>query len=202
MIAARKLVAALEAEPPPPAAAAEPAPEAARPHAARSIPNPVYEQIRMQLFEQEAVLASLQRQIADGTKERDRLEEIARGVPGLQAEYTNLNRDYDVLHKNYTELLSRRESMRIAAAADNDAEKVKMQIIDPPQVPQIPVAPKRAAAAVRRAGGGPGAGLGLAHPAAAVRPVVPLHRGSARPRPARGRRHLAAGRHRADARAG
>jgi polysaccharide chain length determinant protein (PEP-CTERM system associated) len=162
VLAARKLVAALEAEPPPPAAAAEPAPEAARPHAARSIPNPVYEQIRMQLFEQEAVLASLQRQVVEGTKERDRLEEIARGVPGLQAEFTNLNRDYDVLHKNYTELLSRRESMRIAAAADNEAEKVKMQIIDPPQVPQIPAAPRRPLLLSGVLVAGLAAGLGLA----------------------------------------
>ena len=32
----------------------------------------------------------------------------ARGVPGLMAEYQDLNRDYDVLRKNHEELLSRR----------------------------------------------------------------------------------------------
>ena len=54
-----------------------------------------------------------------------------------------LNRDYDVLRKNYEELLSRRESMRIAAAAEADADKIKIQIVDPPQVPQNAVEPKR-----------------------------------------------------------
>jgi uncharacterized protein involved in exopolysaccharide biosynthesis len=49
--------------------------------------------------------------------ERDWLDEIARSAPGLQAEYVNLNRDYDVLRRNYEELLGRRESMRIATAA-------------------------------------------------------------------------------------
>jgi polysaccharide chain length determinant protein (PEP-CTERM system associated) len=110
----------------------------------RSQPNPVYEQLKVRLVEAESALSSLQRQLADATRERNRLEEIARGAPGLQAEFMNLNRDYDVLRKNYEELLSRRESMRIAAAAEADADKIKIQIIDPPQVPQNAVEPKRA----------------------------------------------------------
>ena len=168
VVAARNQVAALKA-----AAAAAPPQQSAAAMAAqqlaalpkpvsRTVPNPVYEQMRMQLFEQETVIASLQRQIADGTAERDRLEGIAHNAPGLQAEYANLNRDYDVLHQNYIELLSRRESMRISAAADSDAEKIKMQIIDPPQVPQIPVAPKRAMMLSAVLVAGLGVGLGLA----------------------------------------
>jgi polysaccharide chain length determinant protein (PEP-CTERM system associated) len=106
--------------------------------------NPVHEQLKLQLFEADTAIAQLQRQIADATKERDKLETIARGVPGLMAEYTDLNRDYEVMHKNLDELLSRRESMRLASAADTEAEKVKLEVVDPPQVPQNPVAPKRA----------------------------------------------------------
>jgi polysaccharide chain length determinant protein (PEP-CTERM system associated) len=110
----------------------------------RSQPNPVYEQLKVRLVEAESTVSSLQRQLADATRERNRLEEIARGAPGLLAEFTNINRDYDVLRKNYEELLSRRESMRIAAAAEADADKIKIQIVDPPQVPQNAVEPKRA----------------------------------------------------------
>lgn len=109
----------------------------------KSVPNPVYEQLRIRLVENDSLLTSMQRQLTDAEKERGRLEEIARGAPGLQAEYINLNRDYDVVRKNYDELLTRREQMRIAAAADTDANKVKTQIVDPPQKPQTPVAPKR-----------------------------------------------------------
>jgi polysaccharide chain length determinant protein (PEP-CTERM system associated) len=159
VVNARKHLANLRANPPP-AAAAEAAPESPRGRTS-SIPNPAYLAIKTQLFDADIQFASLQRQLADATRERARLEEIARGEPGLQAEFTNLNRDYDVVHKNYTELLSRRESMRLAAAADTDAEKVKMQVIDPPLVPQLPVAPKRALllSAVLLAGLGGGAGL-------------------------------------------
>ena len=120
---------------------AEIKPPAGRP--TRSLPNPIFEQLKVRLYEAESVISSLQRQIADATRERDRLEEMARSAPGLQAEFLNLNRDYDVLQKNYGELLSRRESMRIASAAEADADKIKIQVVDPPQVPQNPVAPKR-----------------------------------------------------------
>ena len=113
------------------------------PGRSRSAPNPVYEQLKVRLVENDAVIASLQRQIAEGLKERDRLQDIARGAPGLAAEYTNLNRDYDVLRKNYDDLTTRREAMRISTAADAEGDKVKIQVIDPPTVPQIPVAPKR-----------------------------------------------------------
>ena len=121
------------------------APDAAKDAAAnsRSVPNPVYEQLKVRMFETESSLSSLQRQIADATHERDRLDEMARSAPGIQAEYINLNRDYDVLQTNYKELLGRREQMKIGSAADADADKIKIQVIDPPQVPQNPVAPKR-----------------------------------------------------------
>lgn len=140
VVAARNLLESLKANPPP----AEPSGRAAAPAArGRGVSNPVYEQLKLQLFENEGVIASLQRQVTDETKERDRLASIARGAPGLVAEYTDLNRDYDVLRKNHEELIARRESMRISSAADTDAEKVKLEVVDPPQVPQIPVAPKR-----------------------------------------------------------
>ena len=48
-----------------------------------------------------------------------------------------------MLRKNHEELTARREQMRISTAADTDAEKVKLDVVDPPQVPRIPVAPKR-----------------------------------------------------------
>ena len=109
----------------------------------RSAPNPVYEQLKLRLVETDALIDSLQRQIEDATHERDRLDVVAHGAPNLEARYINLNRDYDVLRKNYDELLARREGMRIATAAQVRASNVKMVIIDPPLVPRVPVAPAR-----------------------------------------------------------
>ena len=135
---------------------------AATPARSRSAPNPIFEQLKVRVVENDAVIASLQRQIAEGLKERDRLADIARGAPGLQAEYVNLNRDYDILRKNFEDLSSRRESMRISSAADAEGDKVKVQVIDPPSIPQTPVAPKRILLVSGVLAAGLAAGAGLA----------------------------------------
>jgi hypothetical protein len=124
--------------------------------------NPIYDHLKVQLFETEASIGSLARQVADAAQERDRLEATARTIPSVQADFSNLNRDYEVIHKQYTELLTRREAMRLAAAADADAEKVKVQIIDPPQVPRNPAGPKRVLMASAVLGVGLAIGSGLA----------------------------------------
>jgi len=118
--------------------------------------------LKVRNIENDSVIASLQRQTQDATRERDRLEEIARGAPQLQADFANVNRDYEVLRKNYDDLLARRESMRISSAAEADGDKVKMQVIDPPQVPQNPVAPKRVLLVSGVLAAGLAAGVGLA----------------------------------------
>ena len=128
----------------------------------RSASNPVYEALRTRIVDNESVITSLTRQVNDATKERDRLETIARSAPQLQADYANVNRDYDVVRKNYDDLLSRRESMRISSAADAEGDKVRVQVIDPPVVPQNPVAPKRALLVTGVLAGGLAAGAGLA----------------------------------------
>jgi polysaccharide chain length determinant protein (PEP-CTERM system associated) len=109
----------------------------------RSQPNTVYDQLKVLQVQADSDVDSLRRQVTDATHERDRLEEIARNVPGVQAQYVNLDRDYDVVRKNYDELVARRESMQLLAAADSGSDKVKLQVIDPPQVPRIPVGPRR-----------------------------------------------------------
>lgn len=140
VVAQRNLIASLRANP---GAGDAPSGGARTPPRSRTASNPVYEQLKVKLVDNESAIASFQRQLDDETKERDRLLAIVRNAPSVQADLTNLNRDYDVLRKNYEELLARRESMRIASAADTDADKIKIQVIDPPQVPRIPVAPKR-----------------------------------------------------------
>jgi polysaccharide chain length determinant protein (PEP-CTERM system associated) len=127
----------------------------------RVVPNPVYQAFRLQLVQTEAEIASLQRQVQDARAERDRLEKIARGVPELEAQYTNLNRDYDVVRKNYDELVSRREGMRISDAAQKKTSNIKLVILDPPTVPRVPVAPDRGLLAIGVLVLGLGAGGGL-----------------------------------------
>lgn len=126
-------------------------------------PNPLHEQIKLRVIDADSQIASLERQIRDVEAEVERLENLLRTAPQLQAEYVNLNRDYDVLRKNYDELLARRESLQIAGAARTDADRVRLEVVEPPTVPLTPIGPNRLlfATGVLAAGLGAGAVLAL-----------------------------------------
>src|SRR5262249_35748223 len=85
---------------------------------ATTIPNTVYEQIRLRLSEEETNIAALERRLAEAEAEVARLRELASQVPAIEAELANLDRDYNVIKTNYELMLTRRESARIAQAAD------------------------------------------------------------------------------------
>ena len=109
----------------------------------RSVSNPVYEQLKVRLVEADTAVTSLQRQRVAAAELLDRLEKVQREQPGLVAEYQTMDRDYSVLRKTYEELLNRLQSANLARAADIQADKVKLQIVDPPETPRQPVAPNR-----------------------------------------------------------
>jgi polysaccharide chain length determinant protein (PEP-CTERM system associated) len=127
----------------------------------RSVPNAVYDQLKVKLIDADTNVISLQRQRDDAVRYRERLEKVQREQPGLIAEYQNMDRDYTVLRHNYEELLGRLQSANIAQAADTQADKVKLQIIDPPEVPRLPVAPNRMLLITGVLLGGLGTGAGM-----------------------------------------
>lgn len=169
VIAQRKLIESLKAAPPDVpvtqrSAAAASAPkdkDAAGAGVKRSVPNAVYDQLKVKLIDADTQLISLQRQRDEAVRYRDKLEKIQREQPGLLAEYQNMDRDYSVLRRNYEELLSRLQSANIAQAADTQADKVKLQVIDPPEVPRLPVAPNRMLLITGVLVGGLAAGAGM-----------------------------------------
>jgi polysaccharide chain length determinant protein (PEP-CTERM system associated) len=144
VIAQRKLIEALKNAPKDtPTLAEGAARDASRNTVNRSVPNPIYDQLKVKLIEADTNVISLQRQRDDAVRTRDHLEKIQREQPGLIAEYQDTDRDYAVLRRNYEELLGRLQSANIAQAADMQADKVKLQIIDPPEIARLPVAPNR-----------------------------------------------------------
>jgi polysaccharide chain length determinant protein (PEP-CTERM system associated) len=116
---------------------------AARPATSTQRPNPAHEPIRVRLIEAEGQVASLERQVRDEEAQVERLESLARSSPQLQAQFQNLDRDYNVLRRSYEELLERRESVQIAGAARTGADRVRLEVVDPPFVPPTPAGPNR-----------------------------------------------------------
>jgi polysaccharide chain length determinant protein (PEP-CTERM system associated) len=165
VISQKKLIASLRAAPSHSAAPATKAaagqPGAADHGAQRSAPNPVYDQLKVKLIEADTEVSTLQRQKDVAMQYLDRLEKIQREQPGLIAEFENMDRDYGVLRKNYEELLGRLQSANIAQAADTQADKVKLQIVDPPETPRLPAAPNRMFLITGVLLAGIGGGIGL-----------------------------------------
>jgi polysaccharide chain length determinant protein (PEP-CTERM system associated) len=141
VIAQKKLIAALKASP---EKASQPITPAAGPgDGKRSLPNPVYDSMKVRLVDADYQVTALQRQVEEAKLGRDRLEKFQREQPGLLAEFQNMDRDYTVLRGNYEALVGRLQAANIAQAADTQADQVKLQIVDPPVVPRIAVAPNR-----------------------------------------------------------
>jgi polysaccharide chain length determinant protein (PEP-CTERM system associated) len=107
------------------------------------IANGAYDQIKVKLVEAEADVAAVQRRLSEAETQQAKIEAIAKSAPGVLVQAQDLDRDYGVLKRNYMELVARRESTQIANAADTKTEKIQFRIVDPPQVPIVPVAPNR-----------------------------------------------------------
>jgi polysaccharide chain length determinant protein (PEP-CTERM system associated) len=107
------------------------------------IANAVYDQLKVRLVDAEGTVAEAQQRLDEAETEEGRIEKIVQSAPGILTQVQDLDRDYGVLKKNYQELVSRREAAGIADAADTKTEKIQFRIVDPPQVPVVPVAPNR-----------------------------------------------------------
>ena len=106
--------------------------------------NPVFQQLRFSLAEAEANVASLRAKLASYEGQYAQLKGAAKLVPEREAEFAQLNRDYEVQKKTYESLLARRESAAIGEGVQ-DTAGTQFRVVDPPRVSPQPVAPTRAA---------------------------------------------------------
>jgi polysaccharide chain length determinant protein (PEP-CTERM system associated) len=105
--------------------------------------SPVYQRIRIALAEAEANVASLRSQLSAEQSRLDQTRANAGKLPEVEAELAQLNRDYDVLRKNYDLLVSRRESALLGVRLDQSAQLADFRIVEPPRVSPNAVFPNR-----------------------------------------------------------
>ena len=105
--------------------------------------NPVYQQLKISLAESEATVASLRVRVAEYQSRYNQLKDSMKMIPQIEAELTQLNRDYDINKKNYEGLVARRESATISGEMDASSAAVDFRLIDPPRVSPKPVYPNR-----------------------------------------------------------
>jgi polysaccharide chain length determinant protein (PEP-CTERM system associated) len=134
--------------------------------------NPVFQKIRFALAEAEANIASLRVRLGTQRSRLDQVQALASRAPQAEAELSQLNRDYEVLRKNYEQLVSRRESASLGVKIDESASLAEFRIIDPPRTNSRPVAPSRMMMALGGAALAVAAGIGAALLMGRFRPVV------------------------------
>ncbi|HET8831970.1 MAG TPA: XrtA system polysaccharide chain length determinant [Casimicrobiaceae bacterium] len=145
VVATRRLIAQLEEQRKTEIAARRKAAAEAPPRAAASLDqNPVMQQMRISLGDAEATVASARAKLAGLEGQYQELKSQAQLVPQVEADFTQLNRDYDVQKKTYDNLVARREAATMGKDVQ-DTGGAQFRIIDPPRVSPQPVAPNRLA---------------------------------------------------------
>jgi capsular polysaccharide biosynthesis protein len=110
--------------------------------------------------------------VSEYGKRYNDLKAMANAVPQVDAEYTQLTRDYEVTKKNYESLLTRRESAQITGDVEARASLIDFRVIDPPQVPSVPKAPNRLQLLSLVLLAALGGGLGIAFLISQLRPTL------------------------------
>ena len=108
-----------------------------------STPNPAFASLRAMLAEREA-------QVASATMRKNQLQSAMAELsskqsaePEVMAEQARLNRDYDVLKREYDKLLESREQVQLRGDIRTKTDAIQVKVIDPPSKPTVPVAPNR-----------------------------------------------------------
>lgn len=106
-------------------------------------PNPLYVSLRSMLAEREAQASALSARRQQLESDFAQLSAKQSAEPEIVAEQARLNRDYDVLKRQYDKLLEDREQVRLRADAENKAAPLSFRVIDRPSIPTVPATPNR-----------------------------------------------------------
>src|SRR6185503_8118044 len=137
VIAAKRQVAELQRE-----LAATP-PEGSAGSGNQSVPNPVYVQTQGKLSDALVDVAFRSEQLAEANTTLENSKKMTARSIAIGAKFADLDRDYDLIHKNYQDLLARRESARLSQAVNEQKPQLNVRIVEPPQKAPYPVAPNR-----------------------------------------------------------
>lgn len=103
----------------------------------------VYQELNRLLANSEVQVASLRARVGEYEARFNRARELMKTAPQIEAEFAQLNRDYDINRKNYNDLVTRRESAALSGDLDNATGVADFRLIDPPRASPNPVAPNR-----------------------------------------------------------
>ncbi len=105
--------------------------------------NAVYQELRISVSRLETEVASTKVRVRAYEDNVAGLVSKLNLIPEIEAEFTGLNRDYDITKSKYEALLARREAAELSRRAGASEQDVQFNVIEPPRVPLAPSGPNR-----------------------------------------------------------
>jgi len=116
--------------------------DAAAAAASRASSNPVYQSVQLALNQVDVDIADLNTEIRQHESKVAELRRFLDSAPQVEAEFAQLNRDYDVNKAQYTALLANLQKARLGERADS-AGSIRFEVVQPPMASLRPVWPVR-----------------------------------------------------------
>ncbi len=116
---------------------------AANPSAPLGGNNIVYQELNKMMANSELQVAALRARVSEYSSRYKQARELLKIAPQIEAEATQLNRDYEINKRNYEDLVKRRETAELSGDLDSATGGVDFRLIDPPRVSDKPVSPNR-----------------------------------------------------------
>jgi polysaccharide chain length determinant protein (PEP-CTERM system associated) len=105
--------------------------------------SPMLQQLKVSLSEAEAKVASLRARVDEFSSRAARLKAQSSAAPEVEAQLSQLNRDYTVNKENYQKLVERREQAKLSGDLSSATDMLTFRVIDPPTAPLTPAGPPR-----------------------------------------------------------
>ncbi len=137
----------------------------------RASSNPVYQSVQLALNQVDVDMADLNTELAQHEAKVAELKKMVDTAPQVEAEFAQLNRDYDVNKAQYTALLASLQKARLGERAD-DAGSIRFEVVQPPNAGLRPVWPMRKMLMGAVLAAALAAGAALAYGLAYLHPVV------------------------------
>ncbi|HEX7656073.1 MAG TPA: XrtA system polysaccharide chain length determinant, partial [Sphingomonas sp.] len=111
--------------------------------AAAGTPNPMYMTLRSMQADKQATVAGLVQRKAQLQQDLDQIQAKLASDPGVAAQQSQIERDYQVLKDQYDKMLADREDIKLRGQVQSETDAVKFTVIDPPTSPSVPTSPNR-----------------------------------------------------------
>lgn len=105
--------------------------------------SPMLQQLSVALSAADAKVASMRARAGEYAIRYARLKTQNGAAPDIDAQFSQLNRDYQINKDNYEKLVGRRDAAKLSGDLSSATDLLTFRVIDPPTVPILPAGPNR-----------------------------------------------------------